>query len=249
MTPRADILTPANVIAMETEAKACFPGEACGVVRGDGVFHRMTNRSRHASVRASYGAEFHQLLAARDIVAVFHSHPHPEPEGLNAPSPMDMRFQLSSGVPHIIIATDGTRCLPPILWGDGVEPEPVLLRGYQWGVSDGLTCIRDWLRQDRRPCPPNLPRAYPDTYPEGWLQNYTPREDRPQVGDLCVIIGLAQTEAGVYVGAGRILTHPSIPLPYAPDHRAVIQPLTDWLDRGARIFRHEKACAPLRPSG
>lgn len=143
------------VKAAQDHAKQAYPLEACGiVVRGE--YHRMENKALDPSEhkdedpdcqckRCSFridSAEIIKICGEDPLEAVVHSHP----DGPLFPSESDMRGQITSDVPWVIIGTDGDRVSDPIEWGDSLPVPPILGRRFIHGVQDCYSLIRDTFR-------------------------------------------------------------------------------------------------------
>lgn len=247
MIRRDQLVYPGTLERMQKDALERFPFEACGVIV-DGYYVPCENLSKRPHVEAKFGLDYQELYLSRRVQAVFHSHTSLH---WNAPSRRDMAFQIATAIPHVIITTDGETCLPAAIWGDQVAPADLYSRPFQHGIADGLACVRDFLRLAGLPYPKPTPRVWPNGFPDGWLSAYSAGQvGLLEIGD--VFTGtFAWTEpcAGVYVGDGKVLSHKAGKLPYEPKRLASLNTVDEWLAKGARVYRHDKARSPLRGSG
>lgn len=183
------------------------------------------------------------------IQAVIHSHPN----GEMFPSEMDMRQQITTGVPWGIIKTNGEQALDPVFWGDSLPIVPLIGRPFIHGVYDCYSCLRDTFRLGKEKLEeqavtkhwpfdpidlPEVPRDdcwwdsdkdfYKDMFKEiGWVE--IPMEEmKPGDGFLIKIRSKKLNHAGLYIGNNLILQH-------LPGKSSTRQPFGIW-GRGADMY-------------
>lgn len=133
-------LTPACEAALRAHALAEFPNESCGLIV-DGDYVPCVNQAASPKVDFKIAGQDLVKYSGR-IQAVVHSHPTNEA----APSMNDMKAQISSGFPFIIVPTNGERSGKLAIWGDSLPIQPLIGREFMHGVSDCYTAIRDTFR-------------------------------------------------------------------------------------------------------
>ena len=128
--------------AIRTHAIGAFPEECCGIVV-DGEYLRCENVA--AEPKSNFridGAELVQKTTGRKLEAIVHSHPTTNA----APSSNDMKAQISSKLPFVIVPTNGETCGPAVVFGTGVDIAPLVGRPFIHGVSDCYSAVRDVFR-------------------------------------------------------------------------------------------------------
>lgn len=136
-------LTAELIAAINKHALAEFPKECCGLIAGGLYFpcQNIADDPQKDFVIAP-GAQVAVVQSGRVIEAVVHSHPN----GPLFPSEADMKGQLFTKLPWVLVATDGEKVSPPEIWGDGLEIVPVLGRSFMHGVRDCYSLVRDVFR-------------------------------------------------------------------------------------------------------
>lgn len=81
------------------------------------------------------------LLNGR-LKAVVHSHPN----GPIFPSELDMRQQLATNVPWLIVNLNDTNVSDITAWGDELPTAPIIGRPFVHGIFDCYSCVRDTFR-------------------------------------------------------------------------------------------------------
>jgi proteasome lid subunit RPN8/RPN11 len=226
------VLSPVALAAAQTHALAEFPKESCGLIV-DGLYEPCVNIASDPLNDFAI-AGFAQVLitsSGREIEAIVHSHPN----GQRYPSNVDMRGQISSAKPWVIIATDGADCYTPTIWGDQLPIPELIGRPFMHGVTDCFSLIRDAFRLGKPglalidckewPFDPvvfdDVPRSdgwwdekdgeQLDLYADGMkLNGFKPiSRDEVRAGDgfLMAIKSKTLNHAGLYLGDNLILHH------------------------------------------
>jgi proteasome lid subunit RPN8/RPN11 len=215
--------------AAQSHAIEEFPKEACGLIV-DGVYERCVNYATCPKTDFKIAGEVWAKFVARGstVEAVIHSHPN----GPIFPTAQDMQGQIDTNVPWVIIATDGSVCASPTIWGDKIPP--IIGREFVHGVTDCYSLIRHvfalgknalalqgidwpfdpielsevprndcWWGTDEKPGD-DLYAKYFER--EGF--KIIPREDaRPGDGFLAKIKSKQLNHGGLFIGGGLILHH------------------------------------------
>lgn len=227
------MITPALTCAIQAHALAAYPEEACGVIKNDAY---LRCRNVAADRRESFRIAVKRLASLMPFEAIVHSHP----DGPNCPSADDMRQQVATGVPWILVSTDGQNCTPPFVFGDGTPIPTLIGRGFRHGVTDCYALIRDAFRLNRGIVLPEFPRDWEwwqqggDLYRDGFaaagLRRLTESE-QPAPWD----VFLAQTpkspvpnHGGIYLGNGEILHHLTARHPVDPTRLSAREPGSRW---------------------
>lgn len=155
-----------------------FPKEACGLVV-NGAYLPCVNQAVEPEKDFLISGIVWKQLAEKglEVEAVIHSHPN----GPLFPTDTDMQGQIQTAVPWVILATDGERVAPPIVWDAFAAPGPVLGREFVHGIMDCYEMFRDVFRLGREgleaqgvmgwPLPPiELP---PVPRRDGWWESST----------------------------------------------------------------------------
>src|SRR6476619_1042498 len=125
--------------AINAHILAEFPKEACGFLI-DGKFLPCKNIARDPENNfAISGGDFVFAKEEGTLEAILHSHPN----GPAFPSAADMKGQLATNVPWVIVVTDGTTVDDRwVWWGDQLPIAPLIGRPFMHGTSDCYTLIR-----------------------------------------------------------------------------------------------------------
>jgi proteasome lid subunit RPN8/RPN11 len=226
-----DFVTPAVVDAMRDHTLAAYPEEACGLVTVSG-YEPCTNISLKPTEEFLIDPSEY---VGRDYLAVFHSHPD-QPD---CPSSADMRSQVASGKPWVIMATNGQTPLEPFAWGDTLPILPLLNRPFRHGVLDCYSIVRDWFRLERGVTLREVPRDFgwwgdgQDLYRQGFQDHGFERIDGPEDG--CAFLAQVRSprvpnHAGIYLGGGLALHHLQNRLSRRePIHQWARKSVTHWL--------------------
>jgi proteasome lid subunit RPN8/RPN11 len=256
MLKRSDVLDPQITDRLMTLAKARYPNEMCAAVMCNGEVREFDNTAANPTVIARFPkGQLIDMLDAKEVLALAHSHTN----GMPYPSEQDMRFQLSTAVPHILITTNGEACLPVSAWGDQMEPAPLEDRGFIHAIADCYELMRDYYRLRQIPTPV-IPRSW-----RWWDKGQSLFEDnlastgfREVTGDtlkegdgLLFRVGnrvVTANHGAVYLGGGLMLHHATSPRhPYDPTRLSNVEPVGRWIEAGARWFRYEAQGHPARP--
>lgn len=207
------------IAAIQADAIARFPQEACGLVTTAG-YEPFPNIHETPETQFAMPDAALARLAAGDVLAVVHSHP----DGPLAPSAEDQRQQSATALPWGIVSTDGVTASAPLWWGDGIPDVPIEGRDFRWGPSgtdgkgDCYALVRDWYRRERGLVLRDYARDgawqqdHPLLYEQGWqAEGFRPiAEDSLQPGDAVLFAIRSQdrpNHAGIYLGAGILLHH------------------------------------------
>jgi len=126
---------------------ACYPEEMCGVLTED-YFIPITNVADNK--RKSFKLAMQEYLNLKkkfDIIAIVHSHCRcadiPEVFDTRTPSMADMDGQKSSGLPWLIVATEGITTTPPVLI-PRTPNNKYSGRPFIWFINDCYTLVQDY---------------------------------------------------------------------------------------------------------
>ncbi len=230
--------------AIRAHALSAFPAEACGVIKG-GAYVRCRNVA--ADRTQAFRIATRRLTSLSPVEAIVHSHPG----GPDCPSGDDMRQQVATAVPWVLVSTDGRGCLPPVVFGDGAPIAPLVGRGFRHGVTDCYSVIRDAYRLERGIVLPEFPRDWEwwrdgaDLYRDGFARAGFRRlaeGERQAPWD----VFLAQTpkspvpnHGGLYLGNGEILHHLTAKLPVDPTRLSCREPGSRWQTYVTHWLRYE----------
>ena len=142
----------------QDHALKAYPLECCGVIV-DGEYIALPNSAADPALhrdgdkdcpcqRCSFTidpGELVKVVKGRQVEAYVHSHP----DGPFYPSATDIQQQMISGVPWVIIATDGERVGEPVEFGDTLPVAPILGRRFMHYVNDCYSLVRDVFRLGR----------------------------------------------------------------------------------------------------
>lgn len=223
--------------AIKEDAVKRFPIESCGLVleRQDGsVFYKPLDNLAPEPETSFRMDDRYLLHVGPSLRAIVHSHPN----GPNCPSKTDMEQQLAHAVPFGIVSTDGVGCLPPFFWGDQVPKQPLVGRGYQYGVTDCYSLVRDYYAElgiSLREYPRDWEwwtkdgvDMYQSYFEKEGFKRISENEVREHDGFLAQIRSTTPNHAGVYVGNGLILHHLSAREPWDPTRLSRREPTGGW---------------------
>lgn len=229
-------------------AEKAFPEEACGVVfHGKYVPCENVDEEPEKFFAFSKEDEFKYLIGgmANLTQALVHSHP----VGPCHPTKADMRMQIATGLPCILLAHDGAKWVY-IEWGDHMLDVPLLERPFVHGVLDCYSLIRAWYWQTLKVRLKDYARddqwwaagqdMYAEFFADCGFREIDPGEacNQLQEGDV-FLYKLAgpgggpkvESHGGVYIGNGLILHH----LPGRSSEEAQLGP---WMRRVSRWVRY-----------
>lgn len=223
--------------AAKKHAREAYPLESCGFIVG-GAYIRCENVAAHPDTHEADNRDCGCQLCAFEISSKVYRHylqtgklqmvVHSHPDGPLFPSRADMESQLQMDLPWAIIATDGDRVGPPLVWGADTPVPPILGREFMHGVTDCYSLIRDTYRLGREELakqdidwpfePIELPeQARDDAWWEAGEDLYMRNFERagfievsdPQPGDVFLLkIRSDQfNHGGLLVGGGMIMHH------------------------------------------
>lgn len=226
----------AAIAAAKAHARAEFPKESCGFIAG-GVYHPCTNEAGTPEEHFRIAPE---AMLGHDIEAIVHSHPN----GPIYPSAHDMRQQIVTDVPWIIVPLNAETFDELVIWGDTLPPAPLLERPFVWGVFDCYALVRDYYAQEHGLILPPVPREdgywergedlYGDYLKTIGFQTIDYTEARPGDGflvNLSPARSPVPTHAGVLVEGGLVLHH-------LPNRLSRREPAGLWARGADRWVRH-----------
>lgn len=239
---------------IEEHAIREYPRESCGLVidgtiRGrdiDGDYLPLENLHPDPTKSFRIDRKIWLELGSR-VTAVVHSHP----DGPDCPSEADMRSQMATRLPYIIVSTNGVNCTTPFEFGVDLEPHPLVGRGFRHGVTDCFAAIRDWYRLNTEVVLEDFARDWL-WWKKGsnfYVENYSAmgfrllnENEEPKRGDaFFVCVGSkVPNHGGIYVGNGKIYHHlaPARGGPYAPSYLAVEEYGLRWQSYRPVFGRH-----------
>ena len=250
------MFTPDAIADMKTHAEGLYPQESCGLVAWGDYIPRENVHSDPENHFRIDDKHILPLLKHNRIQAVVHS--HPAPAAPPYPSVGDMRQQINMNVPWAIVPVDESgHAGEPFVWGDGAQLEPLLGRGYRWGVTDCYAIIKDWYRVNTRIYLPAVAREWGFWHREGatdlYLEKYRragfalvePRD--ADVGDTVLYklkVSHAIHHASVIIEPGRMLHHPARQ-PYDPNRLSLREPLSRYQEYITHVLRPTTAVARI----
>jgi proteasome lid subunit RPN8/RPN11 len=225
------VISPDTRSSIIDHARSEYPKESCGLIV-DGVYKPCFNYAIDPLKDFEIAPQvFLREKLAGNIDAVVHSHPN----GPIYPSERDMRGQIDTAVPWIIVPIEEDRVLPFTMWGDQLPIAPIIGREFLHGVHDCYSLIRDVFRLGKDdlakqgiqwPFPPqelpNVPRddawwtKIEDREPKDLYADYIEKagfriidrsEAREGDGFLCKLKSDRLNHGGLIVGGGLILHH------------------------------------------
>lgn len=200
---------------IKKDAIARHPEESCGFILRDeekGFVYRPLKNLSPEPLNSFRIDERLVLRALPRLAAVVHSHPN----GPDCPSETDMAQQIQYNIPFGIVSTDGSNCLEPFFWGDGVEVAPLVGRGFRHGITDCYGLIRDYYATLGVKLSPVArewgwwstgQRLYEDYLEKEGFFRISESEVKPNDGFLAQIRSTTPNHAGIYLGNSLILHH------------------------------------------
>lgn len=132
---------------IESAALAAYPREMCGILT-DKTFYAGDNVHETPESAFTLDPVFVRLYSGK-IRAIVHSHCRdpktPEVFDLRTPSHADMQGAKASGVPWLIVGTEGETVTPP-LQIPRVPSREYLGRPFIWFINDCYTLVQDYYR-------------------------------------------------------------------------------------------------------
>lgn len=241
----SDLLTESVSEAIQAHAIEEYPNECAGLIMTDGTYRRVKNNADDPTTAVFFQREeVFPLLMDGQIAAFVHSHPN----GPNFPSKTDMDSQQETDVPWVIVSTNGEACLAPFMWGDMVERQPLMQRGFQHGVTDCYAFIRDWYLDRRGVELQEFSRSWEwwgteQLYLDGFSRaGFVPvaLEDL-QEGDgiLFAVRSNTPNHAAVYVGNNLIAHHAAGRLGWDMSRLPQVEPIGRWLPYATHFLRYQ----------
>lgn len=125
----------------------CYPKEMCGLLIIDN-FIPITNIHEEPLTNFKLDeVELSKFLKTSKILAIVHSHCLPQKSStrfdLRTPSNLDVQYQKLSGVPWLIVGTEGVTVTPALELPRERNPDYVG-RPFIWFISDCYTLIQDY---------------------------------------------------------------------------------------------------------
>ena len=245
MIKREEILTPEIVASVRLHALEAFPNEALGIVTKNG-YRRLKNVSEHpTSTAMPDDGEWSEIAANKEAIALFHSHPN----GLFAPSASDMKSQERLAIPFLLAATNGEAVTPVAIWGDQLEPLPLLERPFHHGITDCYEYIRDWHRIHRDRILPQFARdwswwakgrnLYEDGFPKARFHRIASAEALEGDVVLFKVRSDVYNHGGIVESSGIIGHHASSREAYDPTKLSNREPIARWMNHNPMFLRHE----------
>lgn len=149
------MFSAAALTAATEHARAQFPQESCGLIVS-GEYVPCFNYAADPLSDFEIAPEAYLRASQKGTIeAVVHSHP----SGQIFPSELDMRQQIATNVPWVIIPLNDTVVLDPVAFGDQIPRAPLLNRPFVWGVFDCYSLIRDYYKLTYAIDLPNVPRG------------------------------------------------------------------------------------------
>ena len=215
------LFNPSALLAARRHAESEYPKESCGVI-ADGEYIPCYNYALNPQTDFRIAPEALLKLTAsgRNVEAIVHSHPG----GPMYPSENDMRGQVTTDLPWIIVVThkddhtgEVSSADEMVIWGDTLPRAPLLERPFVWGVFDCYTLVRDAYQEIFAKTLPQVPREDnywnngQDLYGD-WLKTMnfktiSMNDARP--GD-CFLVSInspVPNHAGILLEDGMVLHH------------------------------------------
>lgn len=225
-------------------AQEVYPHECCGAIISD-KYVRFENTAQDPEKNFAFSIEdeFRLMVSEKEMTqAIVHSHP----DGPATPSAEDMKAQIASGLPFVLVAFENG------IWeyrefGDHRLDDALEERPFQHGVLDCGEAVRSWYWQTLAIKIPNVPRdddwwwqegqnIYVDSFKmQGFEQVQVVALSDLQVGDVFfyrLTKATTESHAGVYVGDDLIFHH----LPGRLSRKELVGP---WFHRASRWVRHK----------
>lgn len=233
--------TPDVMALAKAHARDVFPEEASGIVTRDGVYQRLTNRSKTPTEEVGVSDE--DMVKLAEAAMYFHSHPN----GPACPSMADMRLQMQLEIPFAIYSVDTNDLFA---WGDSLHKPPLIGRAFRHGISDCYSLVRDWFLQEKGVTLIDRPREwdwwlngtdnfYDDGFKEaGFIK--IPKEEATQKGDALLFQFKYKVimHAAIVVDKDLLLHHISGQYPYDPSRISGTVPRLRWVRHAVTGMRY-----------
>lgn len=252
--------TEAVSAAARAHAVEAWPTEAVGFVVA-GVYEPQANITIEGAETFAVADAAYLDAVSRGLDGIIHSHPVLQGQFPVAwPSASDMRGQLATDLPWGIVVAGEESAQPPFWWGDAVPMPKLKGRPFRHGVTDCMSLIRDWYRQERGVILPEFPRDWEWwSKPEGaegrdlYRDNFGAAGFSPvdkaeaQRGDVFLTkVGVRVTvpnHGAVYLGRGAILHHKAGRLGFDAGRLSIEEPVARWMPHVTHCLRHQSAGA------
>lgn len=202
-----------------------------GLILADDSLRLVPNHADHPETCFVGPKLIANLPWSQDVQAVAHTHPG----GCEWPSRLDMAQQIATGLPWVIAPRGGR----PFAWGGSSPVQPLIGRGFRFGVTDCYAAVRDGLRAEFDVALPDYAREW-----EFWKAGPMFETHLIQNGARVVGTHLAQAEVGdvvlfklrskywnhcgLVVGPGELYHHPSAKGPNDPSMLARVETLARY---------------------
>ena len=141
-------LNQEQVDAIQVHTLACYPEEMCGGVTKDS-FIPFTNASEDKL--KSFSITALELLQAGELTAIIHSHCRdsrvPEVFDTRTPSLADIIGQKESGLPWLIVCTEGISVTIPLEFPRESSSD-YIGRPFIWFVNDCYSLVQDYYKHE-----------------------------------------------------------------------------------------------------
>lgn len=244
---RETLLSPDVVEQFQAHAKSVYPNEAIGYISDEG-YVPLENTSSHPRSSARHASPvLRELRDAGKLLALYHSHTN----GRNYPSSQDMRTQLSWAIPFVLSSTNGDDCLPPVAWGDQLEPLPIVGRGFVHGIADCYELVRDLFYSQKGVRLKQFPRDWEwwntelDLFTMGFAQAGFRRISATDLsaGDGILFSVRSPSRkvnhAGVYLGDDVMIHHATTHDGYSPGNLSRRVSMSRYLPHAVSVVRWE----------
>jgi len=232
---------------IQQEAIEAYPNEAVWVLTQDGL-RRVANISTEPSKHFRISDKDMLQAYQEGLLAIVHSHP----DGPDCPSEEDMVGQVSTACAWGIVSTNGNEALPIVWWGDEVERDPLIGRGFRHGITDCYSLIRDYYLLEHGIALPEFPRGwnwwnegkdlYTDGFPKAGFRRFDPDVEEPREGDMWFsqLKSKVPNHGGIYLGDETILHHTTANLAVDSTRLSKREPIHRWLPHITYWLRHEE---------
>jgi proteasome lid subunit RPN8/RPN11 len=226
------MLTNEQVFEIKKAFVASYPQEAVFLLTKSGL-RQVPNVAPNPEEDFAVSREDTIEAQREGLLAVIHSHP----DGQEFPSLSDMEHQVASNVPWAIAVCNGEECAD-LFWFGTEQREPLVGRGFRFGVTDCYSIIRDYYHDEKGIELPEFPREWEfwnkgkSLYVDGFGKAGFKVIDESEIqeGDvfLSQIRSPVPNHGGVYLGNGLIIHHTTSTLPVDMSKLSAREPITRW---------------------
>lgn len=230
-------------LKIKQEAIKAYPEEAVWLITKNGC-KRVNNISPTPTKTFKVSKQEMTKAMASGLLAVVHSHP----DFPDCPSESDMKGQMATNVTWGIVATDGETATEIRWWGNGVDPSPLIGRGFCHGINDCYGLIRDYYKSELGIRLIDFPRDWEwwlngkDLYQDGIIPAGFRRIEQSEAmtGDMWIaqIRSPVPNHAGILLENGLGLHHPCSTNPVDPTRLSIREPIGRWLPHITLWLRH-----------